>query len=161
MTLRFLGEAEQNEVVDSLQGFGGLGVHCAAGAGQQAAGIDGCWCCRPKGLSELAAEVRTRTAAVGQPRWTVDDFTGHLTLARARKRVPGELIGRPFEAEFLVSELWLVSSQLHPDGARYTRLSHWPLKGSGVRGVLFKSPRREGRISRDRTAWRLSRPPFG
>ncbi len=83
-----------------------------------------------EGLGELAAEVRTRTEDIGQPPER-RDFTGHLTLARARKRVPGTAVGLLFEAEFLATELWLVSSQLHPDGARYTRLGHWPLEGAG------------------------------
>ncbi len=80
-----------------------------------------------EGLGELAAEVRTLTEDIGQPPER-RDFTGHLTLARARKRVPGTVVGMPFEAEFQASELWLVSSELHPDGARYTRLSHWRLE---------------------------------
>ena len=79
-----------------------------------------------EGLSQLAAEVGARTSAIGQAP-DRRDFAGHLTLARARRRVPGTVVALPFEAEFLASELWLVSSQLRPEGARYTRLTHWPL----------------------------------
>ena len=81
-----------------------------------------------EGLGQLAAEIGAVTEAIGQPP-DRRDFTGHLTLARARKHVPGTVVAQPFEAEFLATELWLVSSQLRPDGARYTRLSHWPLVG--------------------------------
>ena len=81
------------------------------------------------GLGELAGEVRARTQFIGQPPER-RDFTGHLTLARARKRVPGSVVGLPFDAQFQATELWLVSRQLQPDGARYTWLSHWPLEGA-------------------------------
>ena len=129
ITLRFLGEAEQGEVEDCLRGFQGSAVTVRLGPVSRRLGAR-VLVLPADGLGELAAEVGARTAVVGQP---LDrrDFTGHLTLARARKRVPGTVVGVPFEAEFQAAELWLVSSQLHPDGARYTWLSHWPLEGAG------------------------------
>ncbi|MCY3910416.1 MAG: RNA 2',3'-cyclic phosphodiesterase [bacterium] len=125
ITLRFLGEAEQGDVEDSLQGFRGSASRVRVGPASRRLGSK-VLVLPADGLSELAAVVGARTAAVGQP---LDrrDFTGHLTLARARKRVPGTLVGLPFDAQFQATELWLVSSQLHPDGARYTRLTPWPL----------------------------------
>lgn len=128
ITLRFLGEAEQSEVEDSFRGFRGSAATVRLGPASERLG-QRVLVLPAEGLSQLAAEVGARTAAVGQP---LDrrDFTGHLTLARARKRVPGSVAGQPFQAEFKVTELWLVSSQLHPDGARYTRLCHWPLEGA-------------------------------
>ena len=127
ITLRFMGEAEQGEVEDSLRGFQGSASTVRLGPASRRLGAR-VLVLPADGLSQLAAEVGTRTAAIGQPP-DRRDFTGHLTLARARKRVPGTIVAQPFEAEFLASELWLVSSQLRPEGARYTRLTHWPLIG--------------------------------
>ncbi|MCQ3811020.1 MAG: RNA 2',3'-cyclic phosphodiesterase [Acidimicrobiia bacterium] len=129
ITLRFLGEAEQGEVEDSLRGFQGSATTVRLGPASRRLG-GRVLVLSSEGLGELAAEVRTRTEDIGQPPER-RDFTEHLTLARARKRVPGTAVGLLFEAEFLATELWLVSSQLHPDGARYTRLSRWPLEGAG------------------------------
>ena len=129
ITLRFLGEAEQGEVEDSLQGLGRSASTVRLGPATRRLG-GRVLVLSADGLGELAAEVRSRTEGIGQPPER-RDFTGHLTLARARKRVPGATVGLPFEAEFQATELWLVSSKLHPDGARYTRLSHWPLEGAG------------------------------
>lgn len=126
ITLRFFGETEQGEVEDSLRGFQGSASTVRLGPASRRLGAR-VLMLPADGLSELAAEVGARTAAIGQPP-DRREFTGHLTLARARKRVPGTVVAQPFEAEFLARELWLVSSQLHPDGSRYSRLSHWPLE---------------------------------
>ena len=130
ITLRFLGEAEQGEVEDGLRGFRGSASTVRLGPASRRLGSK-VLVLPADGLNELAAEVGARTAAIGQPP-DRRDFTGHLTLARARKRVPGTVVAQPFEAEFLARELWLVSSQLKPDGARYTRLTHWPLEEAGL-----------------------------
>lgn len=129
ITLRFFGETEQGQVEDSLRGFRGSASTVRLGPASRRLGAR-VLVLPANGLSELAAEVGARTAAVGQPP-DRRDFTGHLTLARARKRVPGTVVGLPFDAQFQATELWLVSSQLHPDGARYTRLRPWPLEGAG------------------------------
>ncbi|MCY3578026.1 MAG: RNA 2',3'-cyclic phosphodiesterase [bacterium] len=125
ITLRFLGEAEPEDVEDSLRGFQRSAPTVLLGPAGRRLGSRAL-VLPADGLSELAAVVGTRTETIGQP---LDrrGFTGHLTLARARKRVPGTVVAQPFEAEFLANELWLVSSQLHSDGSRYTRLTHWPL----------------------------------
>ena len=125
ITLRFLGEAEQSEVEDSLRGFQGSASTVRLGPASKRLGSK-VLVLPAEGLGELAAGVRTRTESIGQP---LDrrGFSGHLTLARTRKRIPGTVVGLPFDAYFQATELWLVSSQLHPDGTRYTRLSHWPL----------------------------------
>ena len=125
ITLRFLGETEQSEAEDSLRDFRGSASTVRLGPASRRLGARAL-VLPADGLSELAAEVEALTAAIGQPP-DRREFTGHLTLARARRRVPATVVAQPFEADFLASELWLVSSQLHPDGARYTRLTHWPL----------------------------------
>ena len=129
ITLRFLGEAEQGDVEDGLLGFRGSASSVRLGPVSRRLGA-GVLVLPADGLRELAAEVRARTEAVGQPPER-REFTGHLTLARARKRVPGAVVGVPFDARFQATDLWLVSSRLRPDGARYTRLTRWPLEGAG------------------------------
>ena len=125
ITLRFLGDAEPEQVEDSLRGYRGSG--CAVRLGPAGKKLGPRVLVLPAaGLDELADEVRTRTKSIGQPP-VRRGFTGHLTLARARKQVPGAVVGQPFVAEFQASGLWLVSSQLASDGARYTRLANWPL----------------------------------
>ena len=128
VTLRFLGEAEAENVNRSLRGFRGSAASVRLGPASRRLGAR-VLVLPAAGLGELAVEVRALTADIGQPLGR-REFTGHLTLARARKRVPGTVVGLTFEAEFQASELWLVSSELHPDGARYTRLSHWPLEAA-------------------------------
>ncbi len=125
VTLRFLGEAESGEVKSSLRGFQGSASTVRLGPASRRLGSR-VLVLPAGGLGQLAAEVRARTEDIGQPP-DRRGFTGHLTLARARKRIPATVVGLPFEAEFQAAELWLVSSELHPDGARYNRLSQWPL----------------------------------
>lgn len=129
ITLRFLGEAEQVKVEDSLQGFRGSASTVRLGPASRRLGTRAL-VLPAAGLSELAAEVGARTAAIGQPP-DRRHFAGHLTLARARRRVPDTVVAQSFEAEFLASEVWLATSQLHSDGSRYTRLTHWPLEEAG------------------------------
>ncbi len=125
VTLRFLGESEPEDVEDSLQGF--RGSACTVRLGPTSRRLGSRALVLPAaGLDELAVEVQERTASVGQPP-DRRRFTGHLTLARARKRVPSPVVGQSFAAEFRATQLWLVASQLASDGARYTRLTDWQL----------------------------------
>ena len=125
ITLRFFGEAEQGNVEDSMQGLRGAATTVLLGPASRWLG--GRVLALPAdGLDELAAEVRARTETIGLAPGR-RNFTGHLTLARTRRRLAGAVVGQPFDAQFKATELWLVSSKLHPDGARYTKLSHWPL----------------------------------
>lgn len=126
ITLRFLGEAEPQHVEDSLRGFRGSACTVCLGPASRRLGSR-VLVLPATGLGPLAADVGDATEAIGQPPER-RDFSGHLTLARARKRVPGSVVGRPFAAEFPAAELWLVSSQLDSDGARYTRLASWLLE---------------------------------
>lgn len=128
ITLRFFGEAEQGDVEGSLRGFRGSVASVRLGPVSRRLGARAL-VLPAAGLGELAAKAQTLTAHIGQPPGK-REFTGHLTLARDRKRVPATVVGQPVEAEFQATEFWLVSSELHPDGARYTRLSHWPLEAA-------------------------------
>ena len=81
ITLRFLGEAEQGDAEDSLRDFRGSASTVRLGPASRRLGARAL-VLPADGLRDLAAEVRVRTEAVGQP---LDrrDFTGHLTLALA------------------------------------------------------------------------------
>ena len=125
ITLRFLGEAEPQEVEASLQGFQGSASAVRLGPASRRLGSRAL-VLPASGLDDLAAAVQARTESIGQPP-DRRRFTGHLTLARARMRVPGTVVGLPLDARFPATELWSVASQLHPDGARYTRLTAWQL----------------------------------
>ena len=128
ITLRFMGEAEPQEVESSLRGFQGSASTVRLGPASRRLGSRAL-VLPAAGLDQLAVELQTRTESIGQPP-DRRPFTGHLTLARARKRVPNTVVGQSFAEEFRTTQVWLVESQLHPDGARYTQLSQWPLDGA-------------------------------
>jgi 2'-5' RNA ligase len=85
------------------------------------------------GLDGLATAVRSATQpVVGEPAEPEPAFNGHLTLARAKGRrlgvaALGEMANIPFEADFPVTAVDLVSSQASPDGHRYTTVVRAPL----------------------------------
>jgi RNA 2',3'-cyclic 3'-phosphodiesterase len=56
-------------------------------------------------------------------------FSGHLTLARVKGRIPGpgRLAGVPVHAEWAVPSFALMSSMLGPGGARYDTVAAVPL----------------------------------
>ena len=129
ITLRFLGEAETEEVEDSLRGFHWLASAVRLGPASKRLGSRAL-VLPAAGLNELAAEVQARTGSVGNPP-DRRRFTGHLTLARARKPIPNTVARQPFAAEFRAAQFWLVESELHPEGARYNRLTAWELAEPG------------------------------
>ncbi len=128
VTLRFLGEVEDcGPVVDALRTVPERLV--AAGDFEVRASLGPTTAWFPgrhvlqvpvAGLEPLAGQVEEVTAPWGQ---TVDDhrFSGHLTLARARRRAPGpaSLAGASLAATWRVRALELVSSVLGPGGSRY------------------------------------------
>lgn len=76
------------------------------------------------GLDQLAGAVAEATAPWGHPPED-RDFFGHVTLARARRRVPipAALAGAPVSATWSVTEVSLVQSHLGAGGARYEDLA--------------------------------------
>lgn len=90
------------------------------------------------GLDEIAATVRDATVGlVPEPEPDEPAFNGHLTLARAKGRLGptarAALAGIPFEAEFEVPHVDLVSSTPSPGGHVYATLARATL-GSRPRG---------------------------
>lgn len=81
-------------------------------------------------LARLAGDVEAELAAVGFPR-EQRAFRPHLTLCRFR--VPEQIGDLPVvdvpDEGFVVSEVVLFRSQLHPEGARYSALARFPLGG--------------------------------
>ncbi len=92
---------------------------------------DRVWVLPVNGLDGLAAAVQEATRELvpvtGRRR-----FRGHVTLARARR--PGSLAGLPSAdvgGDWIVDEMTLVCSHLHPHGARYEVIGEWPLGKEG------------------------------
>jgi RNA 2',3'-cyclic 3'-phosphodiesterase len=83
------------------------------------------------GLDHLAARVVDLTATLGEPP-PLRPFSGHVTLARAKRGVRvGHLAGASLSATWPVCEVTLVASDLHPEGARYSTVAHFPLNAGG------------------------------
>lgn len=83
------------------------------------------WMVPVDGLDPLVAAVERATAGLAPP---AARFRGHLTLARARR--PPALRGLPrpgMSAEWTVSELVALRSELGPHRARHHVLGSWPL----------------------------------
>lgn len=132
ITLRFLGDAEVDDVVAALDGLETPPVPVRLGPGVDV--LSGRSLVVPAhGLDELAAAVAQRTADIGEPPRA--RFVGHLTLARLgpRATMPPAL-GAFIESTFVADEIALVSSRLHSEGARYTTESTSPLR-SGSSGA--------------------------
>lgn len=125
ITLRFLGEARPDDVIDALDGID-IGAPLALlgpavdvlGERQLVVPVSG--------LDDLAAEVARRTRGLGtEPQRK--RFVGHVTLARVQSRVPmPRALGTMFADEFEVDEIALVQSRLDPAGARYETIAVWP-----------------------------------
>lgn len=125
VTLRFLGECDEREVADAMEGIDAPPADARLGPGIDVLG-DRALVVPVHGVDELAAELTRRTAVLGQP--PRKRFVGHLTLARLK---PGATLPKAMAMhvaeQWLVDEVALVHSRLHPDGARYTTVATWPL----------------------------------
>lgn len=125
ITLRFVGEAHPDDVGEALDRTTLSPARARLGPGVDVL-ADRALVVPVHGLDDLAAAVVDATASLGRP--ARRRFTGHLTLARLKRRatVPAAL-GAFVTAEFDVTEIALVQSRLHPDGARYETLATWPV----------------------------------
>ena len=130
VTLRFLGRVDDvDTVVEALSGVEVAAVEAVAGPavgrfGQRVLHVP------VDGLGPVADAVVGATAALGEPP-EERPFNGHVTLARATGRGGRvdlrPLAGGPVAARWIVDELTLVSSDLHPHGARYTVVERFSL----------------------------------
>jgi 2'-5' RNA ligase len=135
VTLRYFGDVDDSlapGLVDALDGAAATTagpIHCELGPAT--AWLNGARVLHipVAGLNALARAVRVATDPIvpatdpGQAR-----FTGHLTLARARRHrldaaARASLAGVPLDASFEVDSFDLVGSQLSPEGPRYTTLA--------------------------------------
>jgi 2'-5' RNA ligase len=125
ITLRFLGEAHPDEVIEALDGttFGAARARLGPAVdviSERALVVP------VDGLDALAGRVTERTSRIGEP--PRKRFVGHLTLARVKSHVPmPRTIGAPISAEFDVDEIALVQSRLDPQGAQYETIETWPV----------------------------------
>lgn len=118
MTLRFLGEANPEDVFDRLAAlrFDPFDVRYGPGVdvlNERVVVVP------VHGLDAIASAVKDATADLGTepPR---KRFVGHLTLARLKSRPPRlNAIGVPVSGTQRVEEVTLVSSTLRPRGVRY------------------------------------------
>lgn len=125
VTLRFLGAANVDEVMDALDGLDVVVPVATLGPGVDV--LSGRALVIPvTGLDALAAEVGRRTLSLGEPE--PRRFIGHLTIARLKPdAVMPPALGAFIRAEFEVATIALVSSRLRPEGARYTTIAEWSL----------------------------------
>lgn len=125
VTLRFVGEARPEDVVDALDE-----ATFAPAAARIGPGVDvlseRALVVPVHGLEALAATVAEHTAHIGRP--PRKRFLGHVTVARLKPhaRMPSAL-GTFVSAEFEVEEVALVGSRLDPQGARYETIHAWPV----------------------------------
>ncbi len=139
VTLRFLGEVEEErlDLPDRLASVASrsAAVPAALGARPRKLG-DRVWILPVDGLDVLASAIQEATSDIGQRAPAGQRFRGHLTLARGRRpECLSDLPTRDFAGVWTVSELTLVRSELHPDGARYEVIGRWPLGSPDPRAV--------------------------
>ncbi len=132
VTLRFIGQAQPDEVLAAVPGalgrlrtdralFADLGPTTAWFPGRRVLQVP------VRGLERLAAAVREVTQAWGRTDEPL--FAGHLTLARTvgRSRGPADLAGARLTARFAVAEFGVYASRPGPQGSVYERLSRLQL----------------------------------
>ena len=126
VTLRFLGNADPNDVAAALNTAEletttvDLGPAVDVGKG-------GILFVPATGADDLAASVVSATRGLGdepvRPR-----FLGHVTLARMKKRANmPRALAELVNASWSPSDIALVESNLRPDGPRYDTLQTWPI----------------------------------
>jgi 2'-5' RNA ligase len=140
ITLRFLGEVGGERVPALVEALGAAAAElpgalpCQVGPGTAWFGGDRVLQIPVSGLEQAADAIRAATlSVVPDPRPGPAPFTGHLTVARSRRRLDASartgLAGIPFASSFPVDRFDLVASQLTPEGPRYTVMARIPLRG--------------------------------
>jgi 2'-5' RNA ligase len=126
VTLRFLGNADPNEVAAALGTAHFPTTTVRLGPAVDVGGERTLFV-PAVGADDLAAEVVRVTRDLGdQPiRRT---FRGHVTLARLKRRANmPRVLGELVDVAWTPDEVALVESTLRPDGARYDTLATWPI----------------------------------
>jgi 2'-5' RNA ligase len=126
-TLRFLGEADIDEVCEAMNRAQLPGAVARVGPAIDMLGTHSAMA-PVNGIDALSAAAVEATAGLGSldPRPT---FTGHITIARVKRgAIVRKVVGMLCRAEFDVDEVALVESRLHPDGARYATIATWPTR---------------------------------
>jgi len=127
ITLRFLGDADIDEVGDRLAGVTLPRVTARVGPANDVV-AERALILPVAGVDELAAAVVRATRGLGTERER-PKFQGHITLARlARHARPERSVGSRFAAAFEVEEVALVASTLTPSGAQYDTVGIWPTR---------------------------------
>jgi len=132
ITLRFLGEANPDAVIDALAGAEFAPALARVGPGVDVMS-DRALVVPVSGVDQLAVAVTERTRHLGEP--PRKRFVGHLTLARLKPDAAmPRALGAFVTAEFEVHEVALVRSRLDPDGARYDTIASWPVPSPATNG---------------------------
>lgn len=126
VTLRFLGDADVDEVADRLRGAD-LSI-VSAELGPAVAMLGRRVVMVPvAGLDALAAATVAVTADLGQPP-PDRAFAGHVTLARCSEdRAGREVCGAAVDMAFPVRQVAVVSSDTRQEGVGYTTMATVPL----------------------------------
>ena len=125
MTLRFLGEADEDAVAGALRGLRAPAAAITLGPSAERLG-KGVLMIPARGAEGLAAAAVAATGHLGRPP-PDRSFVGHLTVARFdRKPPPG--YAAPVEASFTACEIALV--KVGPSGA-YSTVERFALTPSG------------------------------
>ena len=125
ITLRFLGDADVDEVSDRLDQVLLPAATAVLGPAFDLLG-ERSLVTPVAGVDELAGVVQQAVRGLGSERER-PRFQGHVTVARlARRARPHRSAGRRFETSFDVTEVALVASTLRDTGAVYETVGTWP-----------------------------------
>jgi 2'-5' RNA ligase len=127
VTLRFLGDADADEVIARLDRTDLPHATAVIGPAIDVMG-ERALVLPVAGVDELAAVVHRALRGLGtEPERR--RFVGHLTVARLRRGArPDRSVGRRFDATFTVDDVALVASTLTPDGPVYETVATWPTR---------------------------------
>jgi 2'-5' RNA ligase len=126
VTLRFLGQTDPTDAVEAVRRIDGACCEVALGPRPGRLGRNAL-VLPVTGLGPLAAEVERATEAIGRPP-SHRDFRGHLTLARLKGQAACGPTDMVVGARWMVTDVTLVESRLHPHGARYEVLEEVALR---------------------------------
>lgn len=127
VTLRFLGNADPNDVAAALSRASFEPVQLDLGPAVDIGGERTLFV-PVTGADDLAAEVvRTTTGLGDQP--VRRTFLGHITIARLKKRANmPRALGELISASWTPREVALVESSVDRSGTRYETLQTWPIR---------------------------------